>query len=208
MPRLRFRPAPHAGVLALALALAPCPGRAQSRPDLYQCEGCEAIRERPPAARGWRTTIAGPDEPGDRMALSGRVVRPDGRTPAPGVVVYAYHTDATGVYPHRPDDRGWARRHGRLRGWAVTDSAGRYQFDTIRPGPYPGRTDPAHVHMIVQEPGRREYWIDEVVFSDDPRVTPAYRAAQSARGGPGEVTPTHDAGGAWTARRNIVLERR
>ena len=50
--------------------------------------------------------------------------------PAAGIIVYAYQTDATGIYP-----RG-STRHGRLRGWVRTDEAGRYRFDTIRPGAY------------------------------------------------------------------------
>lgn len=140
------------------------------------------------------------------MVLTGRVVKPDGVTPAPGVVVYMYHTDATGVYRARSGDTGWARRHGQLRGWVVTNDSGTYRFETIRPAPYPGRSDPAHVHMTVKEPNRREYWIDEVVFTDDPLVTASYRKAQGARGGSGVVTPVRNSD-VWVVRRNIILER-
>ena len=61
--------------------------------------------------------------------------------------------------------------------------------------------------MIVKEPDRREYWIDEVVFTDDPLVTERYRDRVEGRGGSGIVTPTRDAAGTWSVRRDIVLER-
>ncbi|MGH7560639.1 MAG: intradiol ring-cleavage dioxygenase [Gemmatimonadales bacterium] len=195
-------------LLVLVSPLAAVPAAPQSRPDLYRCEGCEAIHERSFDGLTWTAAISSPDEPGERLVLTGRVFKPDGRTPAPGVVVYAYHTNAQGVYPTRGNERGWDRRHGYLRGWVRTNERGEYRFETIRPGPYPGRRDPAHIHMTVKEPGRREYWIDEVVFADDPRVDEAYRAAQSGRGGLGLVRLTRDGdAGPWLARRDIILER-
>lgn len=191
--------------LALCLIAGPLAG--QSRPDLYRCEGCEAIHERSVEGLTPRATIPPPGEAGERLVLTGRVLGPDGRTPAPGVVVYAYHTNAAGVYPTRGNETGWDRRHGYLRAWIVTDSSGEYRFETIRPASYPGREDPAHIHMIVKEPGRREYWIDEVVFEDDPRVTARYRAAQGNRGGSGLIRLRRDGTGTWAGRRDIILER-
>jgi protocatechuate 3,4-dioxygenase, beta subunit len=187
---------------------AACVAQPQQRANLYQCEGCEAIRERPVASMRSAFVIADSTEPGDRMVLSGRVVKPDGRTPAAGVIVYIHHTNAAGRYPTRGGDSGpWARRHGYLRGWVITDSAGNYRFESIRPAPYPGRPDPAHIHMTVKEPGRQEYWIDEVVFTDDTLVTADYRRREERRGGSGIVTPQRDNRGVWQVRRNIVLER-
>jgi len=127
---------------------------AQSRPDLFRCEGCEAILELSFADLTWTVRIPPAGEPGDPLTLTGTVYRPDGRTPAAGVIVYAYHTNAEGVYPTRGDERNWARRHGYLRGWIKTNDQGQYRFETIRPGPYPGRSDPAHIHLIVKEPDR------------------------------------------------------
>ncbi|MGQ0701527.1 MAG: dioxygenase family protein [Gemmatimonadales bacterium] len=192
-------------LLSLVL-LMPAALAAQSRPDLYRCEGCEAIHERDLQNLPSRAVIPPAGEPGEPMVLVGRVFRLDGKTPARGVVVYAYHTNARGIYPPEPGATGWGRRHGYLRAWVKTDSAGNYRFDTIRPAPYPGRSDPAHVHLIVKEPERREYWIDEIVFTDDLRVTPAYRAREQGRGGSGIVTPAKDRAGVWQVRRDIVLE--
>jgi protocatechuate 3,4-dioxygenase beta subunit len=178
------------------------------RPDLFRCEGCEAINDRSHEGLSWEAVIPPPGEPGERLVLSGRVFKPDGRTPAPNVVVYAYHTNAAGVYPPLADAPSeFGRRHGSLRAWVVSNAQGEYRFITIRPGTYPSRSDPAHIHLIVKEPGRQEYWIEDVVFTDDPLVNERYRARLQNRGGNGVVTPTRDANGTWRVQRDIILER-
>ena len=179
---------------------------AQSRPDLFECEGCEAIHEHFHAGLAWSAVIPPPGEPGERLIVTGRVLEPDGKTPAPGVVIYVHHTNAAGVYPKKGDERGWGRRHGYLRAWVKSNERGEYRFETIRPGTYPSRVDPAHIHFIIKEPNRQEYWIDDVVFTDDSLVTPAYRARLQSRGGSGIVTPERRASGEWLVRRDIVLE--
>lgn len=178
------------------------------RADLYDCEGCEAIYERPFDDLTWSATISGEEEAGESLVLSGTVYAPDGSTPAKDVILYAYHTNAEGVYPTRGDEKGWERRHGYLRGWIKTDEAGRYRFRTIKPGSYPGRSgSPAHIHMTVKEPGKHEYWIDDVFFDDDPFVTDAVRRNRRNRGGNGIVSLTAGEDGVLHAVRDIVLER-
>lgn len=177
------------------------------RSNLYNCEGCEAIHEHPFDDLTWSARMAESTEPGERLVLTGTVYAVDGTTPAKDVIVYAYQTNAEGVYPTRDDEKGWARRHGYLRGWIKTDENGRYRFDTIKPGSYPGRSAPAHIHMTVKEPGKQEYWIDDVVFDDDPFLTNADREEQSNRGGAGIVSLSRTQDGAWSAVRDIVLER-
>ena len=170
------------------------------------CEGCEAVFEGRPETIGATSRIAPPEERGEPMVLTGTVRRKDG-SPVPGIVVYAYHTDAGGAYPPNRTLAGTAAgRHGRLRGFARTDARGTYRFDTIRPAGYPGTAIPQHVHLHVIEPGRCTYWIDDVLFDDDPRLTADERRSHAhGRGGPGIATPTRDAGGAWQVRRDIVL---
>ena len=177
----------------------------RARPDLYNCEGCEAVAERDPAGIPARTILAGPDEPGDRMLLEGRVLSTDGATPAEGVVIYAHQTNGEGLYSDGGPETVWSRRHGRLRGWVRTDPDGRYAFETIKPAPYPSMTMPAHIHLFVGEPGRRPYYIDDVVFEGEFGVTPAYRARSELRGGDGVVRLTRE-NGVWLARRDIRLE--
>ena len=131
------------------------------------CEGCEEVFEGLPATLASSARIAPPDEPGQPLRIEGTVRDRSGR-PAAGVIVYAYHTDSRGIYP----ERGAARPHGRLRGWAKTEAKGRYRFDTIRPAGYSDTDIPQHVHMHVIEVGRCTYYIDDILFEDDPRLTP------------------------------------
>src|SRR5262245_47829211 len=61
--------------------------------------------------------IAAKDEPGDRMIISGRLLHTDGKTPYPGVLLYAYHTDAKGIYSKNGQEKGSQKWHGHLHGW-------------------------------------------------------------------------------------------
>lgn len=194
------------GLAGAACARTRASAAGQVRPDLYACEGCEAVAERAPDAVSWVATLAGPSEPGERMRLSGRVFGADGVTPAPGVIVYAHHTNAEGLYANGAPDTVWSRRHGRLRGWARTNADGRYVFDTVKPAPYPSMTMPAHVHLFVGEPGRRPYYIDDAVFDGEFGVDAAYRARQELRGGSGIVRLTRGSDGVLEAVRDIRLE--
>jgi protocatechuate 3,4-dioxygenase beta subunit len=138
------------------------------------------------------------------MRIEGVVYRPDG-TPAPDVVVYAYHTDSGGLYSRGTPETEASRRHGLLRGWVRTGPTGRYSFDTVKPGPYPGQSIPAHIHLTVLEPGRRPYWIDDIVFAGERGVTEQYRRERENRGGNG-ITNVTRRNGLLVARRDIVLE--
>lgn len=179
----------------------------QARADLYRCEGCEGAAERPAEGLSASARIGPAGEPGEPLVLAGIVLGPDGRTPAPGVVAYAYHTNAAGLYANGTAESEWSRRHGRLRGWARTGADGRYRFETIKPAPYPGQRIPAHIHLIVLEPGRRPYWIDDVVFDGEFGVDAAYRAAREDRGGNGIVRLARDSQRRLLAARDIILER-
>ncbi len=114
--------------------------------------------------------IAALSEPGERLVISGTMYRADGRTPAANVALLAYHTNAKGIYPKRAD----GDRRGALQGRLRTDAQGRYRIETIRPGGYPGRVDPAHIHLVVQPEGKPEISVPEIIFDDDPR-TNAFR---------------------------------
>lgn len=194
-------------VFPLLLSLAACgaaPGEATRSEALPACEWCGAD-EAPAEGLTAEMVLAGPDEPGERLVVGGTVFESDGRTPAAGVLVYAYHTDVTGRYTRRGDETGNGRRHGRLRGWLLTGADGRYRIDTIRPAGYPGSTEPAHIHLTVRPPGGEEAWIDAIEFADDPRLTAAQRARKEGRGGSGIVEPVRGEDGVWRATRDVVL---
>jgi len=80
--------------------------------------------------------------PGERIALAGYVLDRRCR-PVAGALLDLWHCDAAGVY----DNDGY-----RLRGHQFSDAEGRFVFETIVPGKYPGRT--RHYHVKVQAPGR------------------------------------------------------
>lgn len=192
-------------LLLAALATAQTPGR---EPVVgLPCEGCEAVFQGLPATLSAAARIAPADEPGERMTLTGRVFDRAG-SPKAGVIVYAYHTDRAGLYP-RPAAAvaPAADRHGRLRGWAESGADGRYAFVTIRPAAYPTRDAPAHIHMHVIERGCATYYIDDVMFSDDPLLTTDARARFSnGRAGVGIATPVRQGAG-WSVTRDIQLGR-
>lgn len=202
------RSLPHAFARALlpVLALAAAFAVAAREPVVgLPCEGCEAIFDGLPAQPSWSARLAPAGEPGEAMVLSGRVLGRDGR-PREGVVIYAYQTDAGGRYPPGSAARTRdGRLHGRLRAWAASDAEGRYRFETIRPGAYPGEATAQHIHLHVLERGCATYYIDDVEFTDDPRLAPQRAAAPApGRGGPGIVTPVRDGDGVWQVRRDIV----
>ncbi len=181
----------------------PGAGRGERRP-LPACEWCGTSEA--PVELDWQTRIASEDEPGEPLVIQGRVLHADGVTPASDVVLYVYHTNAKGVYPRRGDESGNGRRHGYLRAWMRTDSEGRYRFETIRPAAYPGSTEPAHIHAVVQEPGQPETWIDSFVFDDDPLLTERERGRLENRGGSGILNLIRE-NGFWRGQRDIILER-
>ena len=172
------------------------------------CDGCAAVFDGMPKELSSRARIAPPGEAGEALMLTGRVLGPDGK-PRADVIVYAYQTDAAGIYP--PPEKSlsrWADRHGRLRGWAVSGADGRYTFDTIRPASYPGQNVPQHIHVHVVERGCATYYIDEVLFADDPLLAGEERRERPERGGSGITTPMRDkAIGAWHVVRDIHLGR-
>ncbi len=110
-----------------------------------------------------------PEEPGEPLILSGTVHNAEDR-PIVGALIYVFHADTKGYYtPVAAMDEPNAR----LFGYMKTDSAGRYEFRTIRPGGYPQAPIPQHIHMLVTAPGYRDHKCQstcQLVFEDDPRM--------------------------------------
>ncbi|MEP6584298.1 MAG: hypothetical protein ABJA90_08520 [Ginsengibacter sp.] len=170
------------------------------------CEGCEAIYESPVPFEGLEPVSTLPDynELGPKMEIGGTIYKRDGKTPAPGVVLYIYHTDQTGQYTPKENAVGWGKRHGYIRGWVKTNSRGEYKFYTLRPAPYPGRKAAAHIHPIIKETGKSSYWIDEYVFDDDSLVNAEYKNNMALHGGTG-ITKLNKENGMLVGHRDIIL---
>ncbi len=169
------------------------------------CDQCETMFEGMPALNriDWETTLASTNEPGERLELSGKVFMPDGKSPASNIVLYFHHTDAKGYYSPA-DTQTVARKDGHLRGWIKTNAQGEFKLHTIRPAPYPNRTDPAHIHVIVKEPGKTLYYIDEVWFDDDALITKELKDKSELRGGNMIIHLSKNDKGEWTGQLNIV----
>ena len=166
------------------------------------CEGCEAIYEWGDKRLLPIDTLPDFREPGPKLKLTGTIYQADGKTPAAGVILYIYHTNQEGIYPTKGGEQGWGLRHGYLRGWIKSGADGKYTFYTLRPGAYPERSSPAHIHATIKEPGVQEYYIDDYEFEDDPLVQKEGRGAP--RGGSGLVALQKE-GELWVARRDIIL---
>jgi protocatechuate 3,4-dioxygenase beta subunit len=162
-----------------------------------------AQRDRPPRLTS-RARLAPAGEPGIPLVIRGRLFQPDGRTPARGIRVFAYHTDSTGLYAERSKGpHVW-----RLRGWVETDAGGGFHFDTIRPAPYPGRATPAHVHVSIEGPGVPRRFTADVLFADDDLVGADEREASARQGMFGAVRAVEVRDGVQTIVVNLRIEER
>lgn len=126
----------------------------------------------------WRTAFPVAKDDGEPIIISGTVFKADGKTPAPNTLIYFYHTDKYGIY-----GREGQPKHGRFRGWMLTDAKGRYEFASIRPASYPNSTQSQHVHMTITTLDSREDWIDSILFEGDKFLTERERGWSGKRGG-------------------------
>ena len=153
------------------------------------CDGCELMYVGMPNIISSVDTSPGWNEKGQKLIVTGTVFHLDGKTPAPNVIIYYWHTDNNGYYSPKIGMDEKAKRHGHIRGWVKTDSNGKYTIKTIRPAPYPNDVLPAHIHLSIKEPDiETEYYTDEINFDDDKLLIPHFkRYPQENRGGSGVV---------------------
>jgi protocatechuate 3,4-dioxygenase, beta subunit len=156
-------------------------------------------------------TSSGWNQEGQKLLLTGTVYQIDGKTPAPDVLLYYYQTNIDGKYLHKPEEKRsmppneLGQTHGYIRGWVKTDSLGRYFIYTVRPGVYPTKDAPAHIHITVKEQNDiNEYYIDDFVFDDDKLVNTAYRNKMENRCGSG-VLRLVEKNNLFIGERNIIL---
>lgn len=155
----------------------------------------------------WRIATVADGEPGEPLIISGTIYAPDGRTPLPGMNLWVYQTDATGHYS-KLSESGGDNRNTRIHGLMRTNAEGHYEFRTIKPAPYPGRTNPAHIHAYVSGPGYPEYWIDEYLFEGDPFINQEIRAQHLGEGSFASILKlTRGADGVSRGVRDIKVER-
>ena len=129
-------------------------------------------------ANNFSNVLAGPDTPGERIRIEGRVLDGLG-SPCRDVLLECWQADAEGQY--RGAFRGWGR--------AGTDfETGLWFFETIKPGAVPGRrgfkTMAPHVNLWLASRGiniglsTRLYFEDDGANAEDPvlrMIEPAVR---------------------------------
>src|SRR6185437_15601338 len=165
---------------------------------------------------------------GEPLVVSGKVVDADGR-PATGTVLALWQNSGNGLYAQQDKDQAPTNYHARL----TVAADGTFAFSTVRPLSYTVPDDgpagdmlralgreawrPAHLHMIVQAPGRRplitEFFPEDDKYLDRDAVfgvraglvLPFKRAADRA------ALPANLAARAtlpmpvWTARLDLTL---
>ena len=145
------------------------------------------------------TVIAGRDERGDRLIVTGRAL--DRGRPVAGVSIYAFHADSDGLYTR--DGRN-SDENARLFAALRTDAEGRYRYETIRPRGYDGLA--AHVHHVVTargyEPRLCDLWLGDEPYFDRRRTAGlplSEGVAMFVR------MPTRDAGGIWHVAHDLEM---
>jgi protocatechuate 3,4-dioxygenase beta subunit len=169
------------------------------------CEGCEAILEYGNKILSPIDTLPDFNDEGQKIKITGTIYQTDGTTPAKDVILYIYHTDQNGKYVTKGDETGWAKRHGYIRGWIKTDPDGKYIFYTLKPGVYPTRTAPAHIHPVILEPDGKYYWIEEFLFDGDPLLSDNDANKNLPRGGDNYVLTLKENDNLFIGERDIIL---
>ena len=151
--------------LALALSLVSlCVSVSSQGQELIVPEYLAPQYTAPPNAPS-TVVIAGNDEPGERLVVTGRTLV--GKKPVAGVSLYVFHTDINGRYAPDISDHNAAELNPRLHGSLRTDAQGRYQYETVRPGSYDNGA--AHVHYVVKAVGYKPLLL-ALQFEDDPII--------------------------------------
>ncbi len=110
---------------------------------------------------------------GERIIVSGRVLD-DGGRPVPNTLIEVWQCNAAGRYSHLADVHDAPLDPNFLgAGRVLTDSEGRYQFTSIKPGAYPwGNSDnawrPAHIHFSLFGAAFLQRLVTQMYFPGDP----------------------------------------
>lgn len=98
------------------------------------------------------TDIAGPNAAGQRIRIEG-VVYDGAGAPVKDVLIEVWQANAAGIYPHPADRRAGEVEDG-FRGWGrvISDfDTGLWSFETVKPGPVPGRAHMGKLRPASQE---------------------------------------------------------
>lgn len=85
----------------------------------------------------FQSRLASPDEPGDRLILTGTVFSSDCQTPLPGALIEVWQANNAGLYDTTKPGNFTEASTFHLRGLLHTNEKGQYEIETILPGRYP-----------------------------------------------------------------------
>jgi catechol 1,2-dioxygenase len=129
----------------------------------------------------FQTQLAGPNEPGERLIISGKVYSSDCRSRLPNTLIEIWQANKAGAYDTDKPGNFTERGDFHLRAMMLTDQQGNYEFETIMPGTYPippnlpglekyaGLTRPAHIHFRVSE-SLHVPLTTQLYFKEDPHI--------------------------------------
>jgi len=109
------------------------------------------------------TVLAGPNEPGTRLFIAGKVFSNDCTSPVQGAKVEVWQANAAAVYDNSASFK--------FRGTMFSAADGSYGFETIHPGPYLNGSTyrPAHIHFKVTYNGT--VLVTQLYFQGDPYIS-------------------------------------
>ena len=111
-----------------------------------------------------------PDASGEKIRIEGRVLDGDA-APIPDAMLEIWQADAAGRYAHPADQRALPNATFKGFGRSPTDDAGRYAFDTIKPGATPGpngQMQAPHIAVNLFSRGVLKQMVSRIYFSDEP----------------------------------------
>jgi protocatechuate 3,4-dioxygenase beta subunit len=124
---------------------------------------------------------------GERITVSGRLLDSEGR-PIGNSLIEIWQANSAGRYRHRRDnwpaplDPGFSGG-----GRTVTDPEGRYEFITVKPGPYPWGNHPnawrpAHIHFSLLGRAFEQRLVTQMYFPGDPlqRLDPIFNSVRDS----------------------------
>jgi protocatechuate 3,4-dioxygenase alpha subunit len=115
--------------------------------------------------------LAGGDTPGEAIRVEGRVLDGAGQ-PMPDAMVEIWQANAAGRYNHPADGREEAALDPGFRGFGRlgTDADGAFSFETVKPGPVPGRGNTLqapHINLILFARGMLDHAFTRIYFADE-----------------------------------------
>lgn len=138
----------------------------------------------------FRKVIAPEQHNGEKLIVSGKILRSDCTTPAGNVILDIWQANESGNY-----EDVW------YRGQIKTDNEGNYEFETVIPSGYGEGTGyrPPHIHFKVHENGQT--LVTSQIFFPEVKGTPGFDDAYIMS----LSTNTQNGKTSHTGKHNIIL---